>query len=577
MPILRYKFGQERGIVKENAGFDDSIFRDQYVQALRLTNAFVRDKESETLKCVAFCGDRGEGKTSCMTTTQGIIEQVKEKSDAYSYVDKIGCKDLANTKCSVVEVTDPSFFDDSHNILQITIGKLYNSYRRKQEECKVDYGKKNKLLETFSRVNASLLTLQKDDIDSMNDLHRLAVLATGITLRDQIAELVKEYLNFMGADILIVPIDDIDLNIAYAYRMCEQIRKYLCVPQCVVFLSLKIEQLQYVVENAFAATIKNPNIGKASDSNGFNFDEIAEMAKKYINKLVPVNSRVEMPKAYSLAEVKLELPTSNGGIMTMESMKKGVLELIYNRTRYLFYNPADSISPIVPNNLRDLFNLIALLAAMEEIPDSRELTKKHALETNKNMFKLYLFTVWKKRFDIDTQNKLDSLVTFDYGTSFNKEVIAILSKRFEEQLKKDYHEQTEDDYQIEDTEANISASKSESSKVDTTPQTIMLKSICATDNFGYNVTAGDLFYLFSILEREVLSENDNALLFFLKSLYSIKLYEAYDQVTELEGMVYPKTNDEEKGLTIIDRRFDHSNKLQLLTGGSYFTYCPGYS
>lgn len=575
MPILRYKFGQERGIVKENAGFDDSIFRDQYVQALRLTNAFVRDKESETLKCVAFCGDRGEGKTSCMTTTQGIIEQVKEKSDAYSYVDKIGCKDLANTKCSVVEVTDPSFFDDSHNILQITIGKLYNSYRRKQEECKVDYGKKNKLLETFSRVNASLLTLQKDDIDSMNDLHRLAVLATGITLRDQIAELVKEYLNFMGADILIVPIDDIDLNIAYAYRMCEQIRKYLCVPQCVVFLSLKIEQLQYVVENAFAATIKNPNIGKASDSNGFNFDEIAEMAKKYINKLVPVNSRVEMPKAYSLAEVKLELPTSNGGIMTMESMKKGVLELIYNRTRYLFYNPADSISPIVPNNLRDLFNLIALLAAMEEIPDSRELTKKHALETNKNMFKLYLFTVWKKRFDIDTQNKLDSLVTFDYGTSFNKEVIAILSKRFEEQLKKDYHEQTEDDYQIEDTEANISASKSESSKVDTTPQTIMLKSICATDNFGYNVTAGDLFYLFSILEREVLSENDNALLFFLKSLYSIKLYEAYDQVTELEGMVYPKTNDEEKGLTIIDRRFDHSNKLQLLTGGSYFTYCPG--
>ena len=49
------------------------------------------------------------------------------------------------------------------------------------------------------------LTLQKDDIDSMNDLHRLAVLATGITLRDQIAELVKEYLNFMGADIFDCP------------------------------------------------------------------------------------------------------------------------------------------------------------------------------------------------------------------------------------------------------------------------------------------------------------------------------------------------------------------------------------
>ena len=126
MPILRYKFGIEREIVKENAGFEDSIFRDQYMQALKLTNAFVRDKEGQALKCVAFCGDRGEGKTSCMITTLGIIEQLKkqveEKSNADLYVDKIGCKDLANTKCSVLEVTDPSFFDDSHNILQITIG-----------------------------------------------------------------------------------------------------------------------------------------------------------------------------------------------------------------------------------------------------------------------------------------------------------------------------------------------------------------------------------------------------------------------------------------------------------------------
>lgn len=29
----------------------------------------------------------------------------------------------------------------------------------------------------------------------------------------------------------------------------------------------------------FRGDNKNPNIGKASDSNGFNFDEIAEMAK----------------------------------------------------------------------------------------------------------------------------------------------------------------------------------------------------------------------------------------------------------------------------------------------------------
>ena len=107
--------------------------------------------------------------------------------------------------------------------------------------------------EAYRTGRAKIKVRAVTNIEPMNNgknrivVTELPYMVNKARLIEKIAELVKEYLNFMGADILIVPIDDIDLNIAYAYRMCEQIRKYLCVPQCVVFLSLKIEQLQYVV------------------------------------------------------------------------------------------------------------------------------------------------------------------------------------------------------------------------------------------------------------------------------------------------------------------------------------------
>lgn len=83
-----------------------------------------------------------------------------------------------------------------------------------------------------------------------------------------------------------------------------------------------------------------------------------------------------------------------------------------------------------------------------------------------------------------------------------------------------------------------------------------------------------MFYILSFLESETLEESQYALVFFLKSLYSIKLYEAYDDITEKRDMIYPKEHNEIKGLTTVDRRFDHVNVLQQLIGGSYFTYSP---
>ena len=111
----------------------------------------------------------------------------------------------------------------------------------------------------------------------------------------------------------------------------------------------------------------------------------------------------------------------------------------------------------------------------------------------------------------------------------------------------------------------------------------MIENIIHDGNFSYNVSVGDVFYLFRLIEMEHLNDSDANLIFILKSLYSIMLYEEYENITEQDGMVYPEDDDMDDsennggngGIYRIDERFVHTNPLQRLLCGAYFTYCLG--
>lgn len=84
---------------------------------------------------------------------------------------------------------------------------------------------------------------------------------------------------------MVISIDDIDLNIKGAYEMVEQIRKYLLSEQCILFVSLHINQLINVV-----ATYLD------KEDSPYNRLETEDMATKYVTKLIPLDNRVIMPK-----------------------------------------------------------------------------------------------------------------------------------------------------------------------------------------------------------------------------------------------------------------------------------------
>lgn len=57
--------GEETGYVVERTNFNNSFFAEQYASALKLFKNIYCSK-GPVSNIIAFCGDRGEGKTSCM-------------------------------------------------------------------------------------------------------------------------------------------------------------------------------------------------------------------------------------------------------------------------------------------------------------------------------------------------------------------------------------------------------------------------------------------------------------------------------------------------------------------------------
>ena len=98
-------------IVEGSEKREESMFRAQYDLAHDIFRELSADKSKDLRKTnniIAFCGDRGSGKTSCM---ESFRQQLKPDQDA---------------NCLFLETIDPSFFDDSNNILGLVLGQMYN-------------------------------------------------------------------------------------------------------------------------------------------------------------------------------------------------------------------------------------------------------------------------------------------------------------------------------------------------------------------------------------------------------------------------------------------------------------------
>lgn len=498
MDALKFNLDQDNRPLKETinlASLENSPFKEQYLNALSEIESYlstIQDKSSDrdldfANNVFAFTGDRGSGKTSCMISVGGLLTTKKELrsefQDKYPHISK--------TDFYTLDLMDPSYFDTKHNILSLFLAKLYKAFQKitkGNEEIKEN--KKMEFISSLTKAqkHASLLIDNESEALITNKVEELECLSVAVDLKEDIKSLVDNFLDCLDekSQILLLRIDDIDLNAHEAGVMSELIRKYFIMPNLLVLTALKMEQLDTIKRNEYA------------DSFDLDADEpqIIEMAERYLTKLFPHGQRVYLPDMEDLLNRKLIIVFCS---KTYEypTVQQCVLELIFSKTRYLFYNSLVHASYIIPRNLRDLRQLIKLLWTLDDYKES--ISANYNLEKvgkyNQTLFKKYLSEVWIKN-NLAAQNYeiAHRILYTDELMRLNSYVVQVL-----------------------DSEYSDNPFVNECTKED--------NSIC-------NISLGDVLGIIEYKYNKTNDEKEQKLFFFIKTVYSIRLYEAYNKLSD---------------------------------------------
>ena len=535
--------GDEDKVVIEKGGYETSLFSSQYTAAFGILKRLIEipeDKEccpgQGNSRIIAFCGDRGAGKTSCMMSVRYAIEHCgdKDKEGIKTYLEGFG---LTTEKLDfdILKPVDPSFFDASHNILELVLGQMYQHFKderqTKKKDDKLDEAAVDKLRKKFDVVKRSLSLVSGSSERMADKLEELENLSVAMSLHKRLEELFELYLAFIGKQKVLITIDDMDFNAKDAYKMCKFLQMYLSQFSCIVLISLKISQLVAILEDD--ENFKNAKVG----------EKRSEMSSKYVQKLIPISNRVQMVDIWSISE--REFIIVKGGKETQpERIKDGIVRMIFEKTRYLFYNTKGEVSPIIPHELRSFRQLLGLLSRMDNfVKYSKEPAVQARNNDNKLQFKNYFYTEWIRTLDTEDRNFAEELAGLEDVRSFNKMIVSYLAKRDglnnKEYDDKEYH----------------------------------FKRIIDPQNYTYNISTGDVFSIIRFLDKNTESTDLRDLLFFVKSCYSMRLYECYDKITDDTDKMFEEAPDGDVFKS--DPWFRMTTKMQSLVNGNYFRYDAG--
>lgn len=547
-----------------------SILEEQYRYALRQINEYfvelkheniqTRDNdedvrlkliESETIysdtdynnNIFAFIGDRGSGKTSCMISVADFLIN-KNK-----YINWDDYSRLNDINFDTIDLIDPTYFDSTHNLISLFLAKLHKNFLKRTEEnekhARSSYDNRefcekarNKFLAQFQTTQEHLYHLLGyiKYTDGKDLLEYVDALSASVNLKEDIGNLVDIYQEYMDQKdtVLILRVDDVDINEKHAGEMVETMRKYFIQPNILVLISFKLQQLEDIKYLELKEFYER-------DKENFTYDDIREMVDKYMVKLIPHSHRIFMPQAedYHGKNLKVQFSKLKKGEkdapaqapLTFASVRQAVPQLIFWKTRYLFYNSNARESYIVPTNLRELRQLIKLLVTLPdyriygESDEGKEIIKETNW-SNKDIFKNYFFETWiNNHLPAGLKEKAIRIISEGNDKRMNTLVLDILDGQYPQYVQN--------------------------------PKPVI-----------FNPSFADILSKIHYLESRLTSLGDLRFLFFIKSLYSIKLYEAYDLMTDDQNRRIQRNSDE----ILIDDESSHVHQTpyQMLIGNAVF-------
>lgn len=412
-------------IVNENTDISHDFFYEIYCKAfnevdkiIKENNAKEKDNVIETSNnIIAFCGERGQGKSSAMLSFSKILGDFGNKK--YNKHFEEAYLKLKDYKFHVLSRIDPTELENQQTILSVIISRIFFDFKNYLDSnYKYNLEEKNNLLELFQQCYKNINIIKSENVyDKRNELYEddlelLSSLSDGSNIKKDFFKLVESFLKFIYKDsknkFLVIQVDDTDLNVRKAYEIVEDLRKYFMIPKVIVLMATKPEQLTKAVEQEFKKSFKI-----MSESNQLTSQEFYNMASKYIIKLIPGSRRIDLPEiTVTSSKVKnnrfsIQYFDEENNVLNyksndnyqLEALQDILLRFIYEKTGLIFIKSENSMHDIIPNTARSLTNFMSVLNDMSPIKNISSFQELNVSNitvrlNNLNKFEDYFINSW---------------------------------------------------------------------------------------------------------------------------------------------------------------------------------------
>lgn len=387
---------------------------------------------------IAFCANRGQGKTSVMLSYSTALSNL-----SFRY-----CRDIKNSRDAfwedrkakdaryeVLNSIDPTGMEAEDSVLKIVLSQMFARFQetdqcgnRKSVRCagnsweKDSFQLQQKFLSCFHLANILSADKKRNPPTNMEDeLEFIAETGGGMNLRAKLYDLIDEYLNFVMPDsqcqkYLVIPIDDADLDVGRVYGLLEDIRKYLQLPRVIILLATNITQLESIVEQHF---LKEYEKSLSMQGSMVDVDRCHQISERYLEKILPGTRRLYLPNLND--EIKngftslrisylndvgddlLRIPNREEKAEKTENFQDSnneqwgyqeqLLNYLHRKTGLFFVAPQEGLHDLLPSNMRELMHFLLYFSAMKDV------------KANYLTIKDYIFNVDQKHND-DTFSEL---------------------------------------------------------------------------------------------------------------------------------------------------------------------------
>lgn len=335
---------------------------------------------------IAFCGSRGQGKTSTMLSFGNALRG-EGVSSILNELDPE--KMIADSRFHVMDPIDPTMLKKGGHITEIVLSYLYGQMRRMFDGGKgrdLSTREREKELRRFQQ-SIGWLSRSSDRIDRSDDFYDFEKPGHGFDIKENLYHIIDSFLQLDTGEydreaysrprhpgkelFLVIMLDDMDLQLENSYDILEEVRQYLQLPNTIVLMAADIVQLRRTIAMHYSSQMSTALKYELMDQ-----DEIHRLTAKYMDKLIPAAQTIYLP------EYKPTICRGNDIIVEFadegtESLEKAeelhtkFFEMIFRKTSLVFVRHQSYVNNLFPATLRGLRQLYRLLDSMPEpcIPD----------------------------------------------------------------------------------------------------------------------------------------------------------------------------------------------------------------